>query len=118
MKILYVEDNTADVDLVRRFLARLSLYTLDVATDLDTAMTRLKASNDFDLVLSDLRLPDGSGLDLLAWIRDQNLPVAVVIMTGFGDQEAAVAALKAGADDYIVKQGEYLQTLPKILHSA
>ena len=118
MKILYVEDNVADVDLVRRFLARLSLYSLDVATDVHSAMARLKAPNDFDLVLSDLRLPDGSGLDLLAWIRDQNFPTAVVILTGSGDQDAAVAALKTGADDYIVKQGEYLQTLPKILQSA
>ena len=118
MKILYVEDNVADVDLVRRFLSRLSLYSLDVASDLHSAMERLKAPNDFDMVLSDLRLPDGNGLDLLAWIRDQNLPIAVVILTGSGDQDAAVAALKTGADDYIVKQGEYLQTLPKVLQSA
>ena len=118
MKVLYVEDNVADADLVRRFLSQISGYTLDIAPNLKQAIARLQAPHDFDVVLSDLGLPDGSGLDLLTWIQEQNLPLAVVILTGSGDQEAAVSALKIGADDYIVKQGDYLQALPKVLEAA
>ncbi len=118
MKVLYVEDNAADADLVRHCLAREKGYTVNIAPTLAQAYEYLKATNDFDLVLSDLRLPDGTGLDLLAWIRTQNQPLAVVIVTGSGDQDAAVAALKTGADDYIVKHGDYLQRLPNILQAA
>jgi len=118
VKVLYVEDNAADADLVRHCLAREKGYTVDIAPTLTQAYACLKAAHDFDLVLSDLRLPDGTGLDLLAWIRAQNQPLAVVILTGSGDQDAAVAALKTGADDYIVKHDDYLQRLPKILQAA
>ena len=118
MKVLYVEDNVADADLVRRLLMRAGGYAVEIASTLTQAKQRLEASPDFDLVLSDLSLPDGSGMDLLAWIRDRNLPMAVVILTGSGDQEAAVAALKTGADDYLVKHGDYLQCLPKTLQAA
>ena len=118
MNVLYVEDNAADADLVRHRLVREGGYAVDIAPTLRQACERLKAPHDFDLVLSDLRLPDGSGLDLLAWIREREQPLAVVILTGSGDQEVAVTALKAGADDYIVKHDEYLQRLPKILQTA
>lgn len=118
MKILYVEDNVADADLVRRLLMRTGGFSIEIASTFSQASHRLEADPDFDLVLSDLTLPDGNGMDLLAWIRDHNLPMAVVILTGSGDQEAAVAALKTGADDYIVKHGDYLQCLPKTLEAA
>ncbi|HWR78090.1 MAG TPA: EAL domain-containing protein [Thiobacillus sp.] len=118
MKVLCVEDNVADADLVQCCLARENGYAIDIAPTLAQACERLKAPHDFDLVLSDLRLPDGSGLDLLAWIRERNQPLAVVILTGSGDQEAAVTALKIGADDYIVKRGDYVQRLPNILQAA
>jgi DNA-binding NtrC family response regulator len=68
--------------------------------------------------LSDLRLPDGSGLELLKKVRERNPPPAVVLVTGQGDQEVAVAALKAGAADYLVKQSDYLHRLPIILSNA
>ncbi len=66
----------------------------------------------------DLRLPDGSGLELLAWIREQQLPLAVVMLTGSGDQEAAIAALQAGADDYLAKGDDTLDRLPVTLRDA
>ena len=118
MKVLYVEDNAADADLVRRLLLRAGGYTVEIASTLGQATRRLESNPDFDLVLSDLNLPDGNGMDVLAWIRDRSLPIAVVILTGSGDQEAAVAALKTGADDYLVKHGDYLQCLPKTLQAA
>ncbi|HEY0727013.1 MAG TPA: sigma 54-interacting transcriptional regulator, partial [Pyrinomonadaceae bacterium] len=67
---------------------------------------------------TDIHLRDGDGLSLLNHIRENSLPLAVVIVTGLGDEETAVAALKARADDYVVKRKVYLDKLPVILESA
>ena len=119
MKILYVEDDTRDADLTCRELARHAPHlSMDVAATLAEARRLLAGQTDYDLALVDLRLPDGSGLELLADIRAQGLPVAVVILTGSGDEESAVAALKGGADDYLSKRDDYLLRLPMTLESA
>ena len=65
-----------------------------------------------------MNLRDGNGLSLLNYIRQSSLPVAVVIVTGVGDEDTAVAALKARADDYVVKRKGYLERLPVVLESA
>jgi diguanylate cyclase (GGDEF)-like protein/PAS domain S-box-containing protein len=117
MKILYVEDSAVDADLARRALARSAPdIEMSGATSVSQAVALL--AEGCDLVLTDLRLPDGTGLDVLAHIRQNDLPMAIVILTGSGDQEAAVAALKAGADDYLVKREEYLARLPEVLRRA
>jgi signal transduction histidine kinase/two-component SAPR family response regulator len=104
MRVLHVEDNSADADLVRRFLARQAPdIMLDPASSLGEGWVRLNDNGPYDAALLDLKLPDGSGLELLAKLREARLPLAVVILTGAGDQEAALAALKAGADDYVSK---------------
>jgi PAS domain S-box-containing protein len=119
MKILYVEDNKSDVDLTIRTLQLLAPdIQAETAYTLAEALLKLKDHPDYDLVLSDLRLPDGNGLDVLDEIRQRNLPLAVVILTGFGDEETAVLALKSGANDYVVKREDYLSGLPIILNSA
>ena len=119
MKILYLEDNAADADLAVRALARGAPgATVEVVSSLAAARRRLEDAQDFDLVLADLGLPDGSGLEILSAIRDAALPLAVVILTGSGDQEAAIGALKGGADDYLTKHGDYLERLPRTLVAA
>src|SRR5688500_5046899 len=102
MKILYVEDEIAHVLLTERTLEE-NLYQefrLIHAETIANALKILDTEPDIDLVLSDLRLPDGTGLDLLKKVRERKTPPAVVLVTGQGDQEIAVAALKAGAADY------------------
>ncbi len=119
MKVLYVEDNPADADLVRRALARQAPgVRLELAPTLAVATARLAQAPAFDLVLSDLALPDGNGLELLVHIRFHQLPLAVVMLTGSGDQESAIAALKSGADDYVIKSDSYLARLPDTLATA
>ncbi|NMG74655.1 EAL domain-containing protein [Aromatoleum diolicum] len=119
MHVLYVEDSEADADLARRTLARLAPdIVLEVAHTLAQAQSRLARKPGLDLLLSDLKLPDGSGLELLAHVRQHQLPLAVVLLTGSGDQNAAIAALKAGADGYLVKRKDYLAQLPATLRTA
>ncbi|NDP47609.1 MAG: EAL domain-containing protein [Sulfuriferula multivorans] len=119
MRVLYVEDNVADADLTRRHLTRQApAIELTVATSLAEARDCLQAPASFDAALVDLKLPDGSGLELLNWIRKQSLPMAVVMLTGSGDQKAAVIALQAGADDYLSKGANSLEHLSSTLNDA
>ena len=120
LRVLYVEDNPVDLDLTKRELARHAPeIVLETATTIVAALELLKPTAPlFDVLLTDLSLPDGSGLELLAHIRELELPIAVVIITGSGDQETAVAALKAGADNYLVKRTKYLGTLSIVLSAA
>ncbi len=120
MKILYVEDEFAHVVLARRTLEDnlTQEFSLIHAETMRNALQILNDQPDIDLVLSDLRLPDGSGLELLKKVRQMKSPPAIVLVTGQGDQEVAVAALKAGAADYLVKQSDYLHRLPIVLSNA
>ncbi len=120
MKILYVEDEFAHVMLTERVLEE-NLnqdFKLIHAETIAAALTILNTEPDIDLVLSDLRLPDGSGLELLHKIRERKAAPPVVLVTGQGDQEVAVTALKSGAADYLVKQSDYLHRLPVVISNA
>ena len=119
MRILYLEDNPVDAELTRHVPdGKDQRFVLDVESRLAGAIERLGGNPDYDLILSDLNLPDGSCLDLLERVQERQLSVPVVILTATGDQDAAVMALKAGADDYIVKRQDYLLRLPKALETA
>jgi PAS domain S-box-containing protein len=121
MKILYVEDDARDADLTCRWLRTTAPHLeFEVVPTIEKAVARLERleSEPLDLVLTDLNLPDGDGLSLLKHIRENGLPVAIVVITGRGDEEIAVEALKGRADDYVVKRKDYLERLPLILESA
>ena len=64
-----------------------------------------------------MKLPDGNGLDLLIEIRETGKNMAIIMLTGSGNEETAVAAFKAGANDYLVKQDEYILKLPNVIES-
>jgi two-component system response regulator PilR (NtrC family) len=73
------------------------------------------AEGDFQLCLTDMRLPDGNGLDVVRYITEHHAQMPVAVITAFGSTENAVAALKAGAFDYLAKPVglEQLRTLVK-----
>jgi len=121
MKVLYIEDDPRDADLTVRVLSKTApQITFETLSSIEDAHTRLQriGSDPVDLVLTDMQLRDGDGLSLLNYIRENSLPVAVVIVTGMGDEETAVTALKARANDYVVKRKGYLDRLPLLLESA
>ena len=113
--VLVIDDEPDLLELVSLTLSRMGLKTR-TAADLSSARRLLK-SERLDLCLTDMRLPDGDGLDLVAWIQENraNLPVAVI--TAHGNVESAVRALKLGAFDFVSKPLD-LGVLRKLVGSA
>ena len=117
-RILYVEHDQADVDLALRHFEEVAPHIeIHVASSAAAALGLL-AKARFDLLLADLRMPDMSALDLLREARHSGLQVPSIVITGGGDEAAAVAALKLGAYDYIVKRDNYLTRLPYAVDNA
>jgi two-component system response regulator HydG len=100
-KILLVDDDRALREMAAGFLRTLGHEVDDVST-LEQARARIRA-RPFELVLADLILEHGTGLDLLAEIRREAIPCEVIIMTGHGGVESAVQAIREGAYDYVTK---------------
>ena len=118
MRLLHVEDNPIDADLVARALKKAGNTQIELATGLSEARELLSNPGRFDAALIDLRLQDGSGFELLNEIRERALPLTVVMLTGSGDQAAAIASLQSGADDYVPKTVEAYAHLPATLVGA
>ena len=119
MRVLYVEDNPVDADLARRSLLRYNGdWIVEIVPTLKAARALLVEADRFDLLLSDLDLPDGNGMDLVGEVRERRLNLAVVVLTRSGDERTAVAALKAGANDYVAKRTDYTAHLGGTLVAA
>lgn len=119
MRILYVEDSAIDADLVRRALLRSEPPPqLEVVPTLAQARAALAEPLRFDLLLADLNLPDGNGLELVAEVRRRRLPLAVVTLTGQGDEALVLAALKAGSDDYLAKSDGFASRVTTTVRAA
>jgi len=99
--VLVIDDEPDICELLSLTLGRMDIRA-ETAIDVASAKTLLK-SHSFDLCLTDMRLPDGDGLELVAWMQlnAPNVPVAVI--TAHGNVETAVQALKLGAFDFISK---------------
>ena len=99
--VLVVDDEPDIRELLELTLIKMGIGVV-VAGSLGEAKDRLKQSR-FDLCLTDMRLPDGEGLDLVRHIATLGFDLPVAVITAFGSAENAVAALKAGAFDYVSK---------------
>ncbi len=102
-KIIVVEDNIVYCEFVCNLLAREGFRTLQ-AYHLSKARKLIAESDDDDIVLADLRLPDGDGIDLLRWMRKEGKMQAFIIMTDYAEVHTAVESMKLGSIDYIPKQ--------------
>ena len=98
-----VEDNIVYCEFVCNLLAREGFRTLQ-AYHLSKARKLIAESDDDDIVLADLRLPDGDGIDLLRWMRKEGKMQAFIIMTDYAEVHTAVESMKLGSIDYIPKQ--------------
>ena len=100
-RALVVDDEPDIRELLAITLGRMNI-DVETAGDYATAVKRL-GSEVYDLVLTDMRLPDGDGLDLVEWIQAHRPGVPVAVITAHGNVEAAVRALKLGAFDFLSK---------------
>ncbi len=116
--ILLVEDDEPHSELIRRAFERSpSKVRLTAVTTVKDAQAVLQGNNPPDLVITDIRLPDGDGLMLLPESRER-ASYAVVVMTSHGDEKVAVDAMKTGALDYVVKSEESFARMPEIVERA
>jgi len=113
--VLIVDDEPDLLELVSLTLSRMQLDT-QTALNL-TAARRLLQAHTFDLCLTDMRLPDGNGLDLVAFIQEHHATLPVAVITAHGNIESAVRALKLGAFDFVSKPLD-LGVLRKLVASA
>ncbi len=102
MRILIVEDDLTFATMIQTWLRKKG-FEVEKACSVGAAAKFLLDGNDFDLVLSDLRLPDHDGLYLLSWMQKQNISCPFIVMTSYAEVQNAVLAMKSGACDYIAK---------------
>ena len=104
MKILVIEDNPADVEMIRELLSDLAGSSFDIvcADRFSTAIPYL-TEGGIDIILLDLGLPDCQGLDTLCRVRNHVTEVPIVVLTLLDNEETGLSALKEGAQDYLVK---------------
>lgn len=100
-RILIIEDDLAFGTMLQGWFSK-NGYEPVFCMSIKNAKAELH-KNSFDLVLSDLRLPDGDGIMLLHWVKDNKMEMPFMIMTSYGEITTAVAAMKLGAEDYLEK---------------
>ncbi|MFT7900883.1 sigma-54 dependent transcriptional regulator [Tenacibaculum ascidiaceicola] len=100
-KILLVEDDVTFSNMLKHFLER-HQYTVEVSYTIKNASALLK-KHSYNLIFTDLRLPDGNGIDLLKQSKNTDSNIPVVLMTSYAEVSTAVQAMKQGAFDYISK---------------
>src|SRR5208282_1160055 len=112
-RILAVDDMEFNCDHLRKVL-EVDGYEVETAADGHSALERLRGKT-FHLVITDLRMPDLSGLDILSSLRAERIPVGVIVLTAYGDTADALRTMKAGADDFLTKpyDPDHLRVLVK-----
>lgn len=114
-KVLIVDDEPDIRELLEITLGRMSLSTASAA-DLQSARALLE-DQEFNLCLTDMRLPDGDGIELVEHIQQQYSELPVAVITAHGSTETAIKALKAGAFDFVSKPVD-LQKLRDLVQAA
>lgn len=109
--ILLVEDAEEVFPLVKKALR--SIANITWAQDLDNARTMIGKDN-YDLILLDMYLPDGNGVDFLSDMRNDNIGTPVFLLTSEDDISEKVLSFSAGADDYITKPFNSLELMARV----
>ena len=115
-KILVVDDERSIRELLEIFLKKEGFEVVG-ATSAEEGLARLK-STEFDLIISDVKMGDMTGIDLLREIRANNYGGQFILLTAFATAETAIQALKMGAYDYILKTENFIEELKLVVLSA
>ncbi len=119
LTVLVVEDNPADLDLILEMLPETGpvRFKVESASRLSGALGRLEGGG-IDVVLLDLGLPDSQGLDTLRAVASAAPHVPIVVLTGHDDEVTGQAAVREGAQDYLVKGTMPIRMLGRLLRFA
>jgi diguanylate cyclase (GGDEF)-like protein/PAS domain S-box-containing protein len=118
MRVLYIDDFACNADIVRQALARQAPgIELEVADSCASARARLVDTNQAraDVLLIELALPDGGGIELLKAARMADPPLPAVVILERADYDSIVRAVREGAQAYLLRQGDYLANLAALL---
>ena len=110
LKILVVDDEAPVRELLKRGLSQMGNFSVEVASNGSEAVEKIE-KDIFDLVLTDLMMPEMDGMELLKTIKGTRPEVMVIMMTAHGSIETAVEAMKIGANDYITKPIDFNELL-------
>src|SRR6185503_2836373 len=115
-RILVIDDDPGLSEVILLLLSREG-YAAERAGTLKAGLQKIEAA-EVDLVVTDLKLPDGTGLDAIRMIRERHPGVPIIMITSYSSMESAIAALRAGAVDYIIKpfdNDEFLHAIDRAL---
>ena len=110
--ILVIDDNLTVCLMLKSWLVKKG-FSVETATSVTEAKQKVK-EQPFDLILSDIRMPEADGFSFLSWVKKYDSDILVIMMTGYADIESAVESMKSGAVDYIPKPIEPEQLFKKI----
>ena len=100
--VLVVDDEETILTVLKNLLT-VRGHTAVTALDVQQALSLFRGDTTFDAVLTDIRMPGQTGLELLEKIRSSDVEMPVLVMTGYGEYQIAVDALRKGATDYLEK---------------
>jgi len=113
IRLALIDDDDAVLDALRHYLARRPIVA-SCFTTADEFLEALKPQQQFDCIVSDVRMPGMSGLELVRHISQRSYALPVILITGHGDVDMAVAAMKEGAFDFIEKPFEETRLLTSV----
>jgi DNA-binding NtrC family response regulator len=118
-KILAIDDDQAVLNYLNIMLLQTGSYQVATLATSSKAYQELK-NNDYDLLLLDMDMPEVSGLDILKFVKEKNIDIETIVLTGVEDVELAVSAMKLGAFDYLTKpvdNDQLLKIITTVLES-
>jgi signal transduction histidine kinase len=119
VRVVLIEDNAADAELVGLMFRgeRTGSFELTHLTNMSTALPHI-AKGEADIILLDMGLPDGQGIDILRRAQSAAPGVPLIVLTGTEDEALAAQAMKEGAQDYLIKGQIEKRALPRVLRYA
>ena len=104
LRVLLLEDNPRDADLSIRKLSEAEFQFTAVVSRNSQEFKELLEKQSYDLILGDYRLPDWTGLEALRWLRSSGVATPFILVTGTLGDELAIECIKAGVNDYVLKE--------------
>lgn len=118
IKVLYIEHNLQDIELLERYIFKEHPNIIIKSITSTPEAFKLLNEENFDLILIDLRMPDMDGIEFTRRLKESGKEIPIIIITGKGDEKSAIEALKLGVYDYVNKDIDYIEKLPRIIETS